>query len=134
MTDLTQLFTDLLRVETRLYNVLDDRMRAHGLTLGQFEFLRFIQEHTPCRVYDLVRETERFKAGRERLLTGAGSYRVAIMCSEEDPVRCHRRLLVTPALVEAGVEVRHIRGDGTVVAEAELTGGPEQDTLFGQAR
>jgi len=81
--------------------------------------------------YDLVRASERFRGGLERLLTGAASYRVAIMCSEEDPVRCHRRLLITPALVQAGVEVRHIRGDGRVTAEAELGGGPGQDALFG---
>jgi uncharacterized protein (DUF488 family) len=81
--------------------------------------------------YDLVRESERFRGGLERLLTGAAGYRVAIMCSEEDPVRCHRRLLITPALVQAGMEVRHIRGDGQVVAESELAGGPEQDVLFG---
>jgi uncharacterized protein (DUF488 family) len=77
--------------------------------------------------YDLVRQGERFRGGLERLLSGAASYRVAIMCSEEDPVRCHRRLLITPALVELGVEVRHIRGDGRVVAEADL----EPGALFG---
>jgi uncharacterized protein (DUF488 family) len=84
--------------------------------------------------YDLVAETERFQAGLERLLTGAGSYRVAIMCSEEDPARCHRRLLVTRALVARGVEVRHIRGDGSVVTETELSDGKagvlDQATLF----
>lgn len=84
--------------------------------------------------YDLVARTERFQAGLERLLAGAGQYRVAIMCSEEDPARCHRRLLVTPQLARRGVDVRHIRGDGRVVTEAELgpgTGGPGQDALFG---
>ena len=84
--------------------------------------------------YDLVAETERFQAGLERLLTGAASYRVAIMCSEEDPARCHRRLLVTRALVARGVEARHIRGDGQVVTEAELSSGEaadlDQATLF----
>ena len=84
--------------------------------------------------YDLVMRTERFGAGLERLLTGAAAYRVAIMCSEEDPARCHRRLLVTRALVARGVEVRHVRGDGTVVTEAELGGGeaadPGQAALF----
>jgi uncharacterized protein (DUF488 family) len=77
--------------------------------------------------YDLVRQTKRFRGGLNRLLTGAASYRVAIMCSEEDPARCHRRRLITPALVAAGVEVRHIRGDGRVVAEGDL----EPDALFG---
>jgi uncharacterized protein (DUF488 family) len=79
--------------------------------------------------YDLVMETEQFQSGLERLLTGAATYRVAIMCSEEDPGRCHRRLLVTRALVGRGVEVRHLRGDGTVVTEAEL-GEPGQAVLF----
>ena len=78
--------------------------------------------------YDLVAETERFQAGLERLLTGAAAYRVAIMCSEEDPARCHRRLLVTRALVARGVEVRHIRGDGTVVTEPELSDGEAVDS------
>src|SRR6201996_2119137 len=70
--------------------------------------------------YDLVAQTERFQAGLERLLTGAASYRVVIMCSEEDPSRCHRRLLVTRALAERGVEVRHLRGNGSVISEEEL--------------
>ncbi len=81
--------------------------------------------------YDLVAETERFQAGLARLLTGAASYRVAVMCSEEDPARCHRRLLVTRALTGRGAEVRHIRGDGSVVTEAELSDGEAADS--GQA-
>jgi uncharacterized protein (DUF488 family) len=81
--------------------------------------------------YDLVMGTERFGAGLERLLTGAAAYRVAIMCSEEDPARCHRRLLVTRALVQREVEVRHIRGNGQVVAEADLGRSAGQDALFG---
>ncbi|MEV4265868.1 MarR family winged helix-turn-helix transcriptional regulator [Kribbella sp. NPDC049584] len=57
MTDLTALFTDLVRLETRLYNVLDARLKAeHDLPLGQFEFLRFIAAHETTRVFDLARE------------------------------------------------------------------------------
>ena len=84
--------------------------------------------------YDRVAATERFQTGLEGLLTGAAAYRVAIMCSEEDPARCHRRLLVTRALVTREVEVRHIRGNGTVVTEAELSSddaaSPDQAALF----
>lgn len=57
MTDLTVLFTDLVRLETRLYNALDARLKAeHELPLGQFEFLRFISAHGTTRVFDLARE------------------------------------------------------------------------------
>jgi DNA-binding MarR family transcriptional regulator len=51
------LFTDLVRLETRLYNALDARLKAeHELPLGQFEFLRFISAHGSTRVFDLARE------------------------------------------------------------------------------
>jgi DNA-binding MarR family transcriptional regulator len=51
------LFTDLVRLETRLYNVIDARLKAeHDLPLGQFEFLRFVAAHGTTRVYDLARE------------------------------------------------------------------------------
>ncbi|HWD78339.1 MAG TPA: MarR family transcriptional regulator [Kribbella sp.] len=57
MTDLTAFFTDLVRLETRLYNALDRRLKdEHELPLGQFEFLRFIDAHGTARVYDLARE------------------------------------------------------------------------------
>jgi uncharacterized protein (DUF488 family) len=86
--------------------------------------------------YSAVARTPRFVSGLERLLTGAASYRVAIMCSEEDPTRCHRRLLVARVLIDRGVIVRHIRGDGQAVAEESL--GPQppdvaQGALFAPA-
>jgi DNA-binding MarR family transcriptional regulator len=51
------LFTDLVRLETRLYNVLDTRLKAeHDLPMGQFEFLRFIAAGGTSRVYDLAQQ------------------------------------------------------------------------------
>jgi DNA-binding MarR family transcriptional regulator len=51
------LFSDLVRLETRLYNVLDTRLKTeHDLPLGQFEFLRFIASRGSARVYDLAHE------------------------------------------------------------------------------
>ncbi|QNE22291.1 MarR family transcriptional regulator [Kribbella qitaiheensis] len=57
MTDLAALFTDLVRLETRVYNAIDTRLRAeHELPLGQYEFLRYIAARGTCRVYDLAQE------------------------------------------------------------------------------
>ena len=84
--------------------------------------------------YGAVARTERFNSGLERLLDAAGENRVAILCSEENPARCHRRLLVGRVLVGRGVEVVHIRGDGSVVADRQLGPYPpdvNQDSLFG---
>jgi MarR family transcriptional regulator, multiple antibiotic resistance protein MarR len=57
VTDLARVFSDLVRFETRLYNTLNDRLRAeHGLTAGQFEFLQLIAGRDGCRVQDLAAE------------------------------------------------------------------------------
>ena len=85
-------------------------------------------------LYAEVAKSERFAAGLERLLTGATRYRVAILCSEENPENCHRRLLVGRVLADRGITVLHIRGDGSVVSEEDLDRLPEdaaQGALFG---
>ena len=71
-------------------------------------------------LYGRVAETDLFRSGVERIRDGLDRYRVAIMCSEEDPSGCHRRLLVGRVLVEAGIAVDHIRGDGRIESEQEL--------------
>jgi uncharacterized protein (DUF488 family) len=70
--------------------------------------------------YDLVEAQDFYLRGIERLLDGIARFRVCILCAEEDPTRCHRRLLITRTLVRRGVDVRHIRGSGTVETEGEL--------------
>jgi uncharacterized protein (DUF488 family) len=86
-------------------------------------------------LYSAVAKSDRFASGIERLLTGAATYRVAILCSEQNPGHCHRRLLVGRVLTDRGVTVRHIRGDGSVISEEDL-GRLLQDiaqgALFGQ--
>jgi uncharacterized protein (DUF488 family) len=71
-------------------------------------------------LYRRVADSARFLDGITRLEEGIAKFRVAIMCSEEDPSVCHRHLLVSHVLAQRGVEVRHIRGDGRTQTEAEL--------------
>lgn len=56
--DADRWFIDLVRVETRLYNAVENRLKAElGLTAGRFQMMRIIAEVPNCRVLDLVRET-----------------------------------------------------------------------------
>jgi uncharacterized protein (DUF488 family) len=64
--------------------------------------------------YECVRQTAPFRRGLDRLVHGLRRFTVAMMCSEEDPLDCHRGLMITPALLERGVDPRHLRGDGPV--------------------
>ena len=71
-------------------------------------------------LYGRVAESALFLDGLARLEKGRQQYRVAIMCSEENPAGCHRRLLVARVLAAQGTPVQHIRGDGRIQTEAEL--------------
>ncbi|WP_326952362.1 MarR family winged helix-turn-helix transcriptional regulator [Amycolatopsis sp. NBC_01286] len=52
---LDTLFTDLVRVETRLYNAVTDRVKAEaGVAGGYFELLRHVRDHPDARVADLA--------------------------------------------------------------------------------
>jgi uncharacterized protein (DUF488 family) len=61
-------------------------------------------------LYWKIAESARFQHAIERLRNGISKYRVALLCSEENPLHCHRRLLVARVLKNCGVDVRHIRG------------------------
>jgi uncharacterized protein (DUF488 family) len=85
--------------------------------------------------YRRVSRTTPFRDGIERVKRGAERYRVALMCSEEDPTDCHRRLLVGRVLRDDGVELLHIRGDGRLDRDDDLPetalDQPHQPSLFG---
>ncbi|MEO5361719.1 MAG: DUF488 domain-containing protein [Nitrospirota bacterium] len=62
--------------------------------------------------YDLLRKQAFYLDGITRLIATAATCKLAIMCSEEDPCQCHRRLLIGFDLHERGVKVIHIHHDG----------------------
>jgi uncharacterized protein (DUF488 family) len=75
-------------------------------------------------LYSRLHDDARFQEAIARLETGIERFRVALVCGEEDPAHCHRRLLIGRVLAERGHTMLHIRGDGrlesdeTVAAEA----------------
>lgn len=71
-------------------------------------------------LYDRIADTPLFRDGIARLERGIDQYRVVVMCSEENPTECHRRLLISRMLGMRGMEVVHIRGDGRLQPENEL--------------
>ncbi|MCH8685872.1 DUF488 domain-containing protein [Pedomonas mirosovicensis] len=65
--------------------------------------------------YDARRHTTSFAIGIESILSVAARCRPALMCSEADPLRCHRFLLISRHLnALPNVDVRHIRHNGTL--------------------
>jgi uncharacterized protein (DUF488 family) len=69
--------------------------------------------------YDRLARTELFRQGLERVKEGVRDYRVALMCSEKDPLECHRTLLVSRQLEILGFTIQHILADGNLENQSE---------------
>lgn len=89
--------------------------------------------------YELMARTSIFRDGIDRVLKGTQNYRIALLCSEHDPLDCHRCLLVSRELAKRGSEIQHILSDGSLQDQTavekrlrELTGLREDD-LFASA-
>jgi uncharacterized protein (DUF488 family) len=87
--------------------------------------------------YEKMAQRPEFQQGLDRVVSGAATYRIALMCSEGDPLTCHRCALVSRALAERGVRVNHILPSGDLLGhdavEEKLLerAGRGGDDLFG---
>ena len=100
-----------------------------GSELGGRPEGREFYDHRGRVDYARRAEAPDFVRGIEVLSNLGGRQPTAVMCAEEDPDRCHRRLLVTPALRRHGLEVIHVRGDGSLERDEDPE-SPAQRALF----
>jgi uncharacterized protein (DUF488 family) len=70
--------------------------------------------------YERVRKTFVFGQGLERLCKALDKYAVAMLCAEEDPMDCHRGLMIGPALIEQRMPPTHLRANGSRDSSAEF--------------
>jgi uncharacterized protein (DUF488 family) len=69
--------------------------------------------------YDLLAQTVLFQKGLDRICQGMNTHRIALMCAEQDPLTCHRAILVCRHLVARGMAVQHILKDGRLESHGE---------------
>ena len=121
---------------------LEQEIKAHGIKyvfLGRELGAR--PEDPSCYEngqvqYGRLKDTASFKEGIERVIQGAKQHAIALMCSEKDPLQCHRFLLIARALVKLDIPVAHILATGDLEPH-EITmmrlpdpAGAAQDDLF----
>ena len=62
---------------------------------------------------ELIRKSDEYKKGLQVVKKLISLKTVVIMCVEENPENCHRADLIAKDLMKIGLEVRHIRADGS---------------------
>ena len=73
-------------------------------------------------LFDVVKESVPFRTGLGRVITGwEKGFRIALLCGEENPSSCHRRLLLAHTLEQShDIPVAHIRQGARIDMEADL--------------
>jgi uncharacterized protein (DUF488 family) len=69
--------------------------------------------------YAARRRAADFIEGIERALAVSRAGVSALMCAEEDPLQCHRFLMICPALLERAVRPIHIRRGGSLESQSD---------------
>jgi uncharacterized protein (DUF488 family) len=107
-------------------DTLRDELRLDGISyvfLGKELGGRPASERFYCKGvadYEKMAQAEDFRKGIERVIEGAKKYKIALLCSEQDPLDCHRCLLVGRALARRGVGVGHIHANGAVATQEQI--------------
>lgn len=68
--------------------------------------------------YNLISESPLFKKGMKRLEKGVGSMRIALMSSKQEPLDCHRAILLARH-AKLFATVQHIHADGSLESHTE---------------
>jgi hypothetical protein len=69
--------------------------------------------------YEERRKAADFRAGIDRALMLSSATNIVLMCAEEDPLQCHRFLMISPSLLDRGITPVHIRRSGEVESQRE---------------
>lgn len=80
--------------------------------------------------FEKTAKSRLFLEGIQRINKGTkDGFIIALMCTEKNPVECHRSILVSRSLRESGYEVCHILHDGKIQSQ-EMLERELVDTLF----
>ena len=89
--------------------------------------------------YEKMAQQPDFLKGIERVISVARKHTIALMCSEHNPLDCHRCLLVGRVLAEQHLSVGHILNNGRVAEQQEIeekllafSGGATDDMFAGR--
>lgn len=71
--------------------------------------------------FEVMRSSVLFQKGMDNVIKGlSAGNNVVLMCTEKDPIDCHRAILVARGFSLHGIDVNHILPDGTLQSQGEL--------------
>ena len=69
--------------------------------------------------YELLARRKEFKQGIDYVLKNIARLKIVLMCSEGDPLQCHRTILIARYLAKENISIEHILRDGSAQNQKE---------------
>lgn len=80
-----------------------------------------LYDNDACLDFEKVRESPDFIAGIKNVCLGlCQGHNIALMCTEKNPINCHRAILVARAFALRKVYANHILSNGEIMTQLEL--------------
>lgn len=71
--------------------------------------------------FSRVVNSKNFRIGYDCVIRGMNKgHKIAFMCTEKDPLECHRAIMVTNAFYRAGYKIEHIMADKNVQTQEDI--------------
>jgi len=67
-----------------------------------------------------VAQRKEFQSGIARIRHGLSKFNIALMCSEKDPMTCHRTILIAREFVKYNIDIQHIFPDNNIQYHSKL--------------
>jgi uncharacterized protein (DUF488 family) len=79
-----------------------------------------ISDYSEGRVmYDRLAQKEEYISSINELISISAKYKTVLMCSEKEPLECHRALLISKSIEMHNVKIFHIHRDGHIESQSE---------------
>lgn len=91
--------------------------------------------------FSMFTRSKVFLDGMQKIINAIPlGYKFVLMCSEKDPINCHRTIMVGKAFSDNGISVSHILSDGHIITQSDIEARlldmyyPDRDqlALFGE--
>lgn len=128
---------------------LQSTLKANNIIYRNYKN-EFGARQTECQYYPngylsfpLFSKSEVFQTGMNKIINAMPlGYTFALMCSEKDPLTCHRTIMVAREFHKNNIAVKHILADGSTVSQEDIEKRlvemyfPDRDQIsfFGEAK
>ena len=70
--------------------------------------------------FNKVKESDKFKTAFNKVIDNINGANIVLMCSEKEPIDCHRSILISNAFYEEGINIEHILDNGEIETQKDL--------------